>query len=44
MEALPGNGPANMGPGIYPIKFVDAITDEGANGAYTLYVQVQRVR
>ena len=44
MEALPGNGPANMGPGIYPIKFVDAITDEGANGAYTLYVQVQRIR
>ena len=44
MEALAGNGPSTAGVGVYPIKFVDAVADQGGNGAYTLYVQVQRIR
>ena len=43
MEALAGNGPANLGPGVYPIRFEDKVTDDGGNGDYTLYVQVQGI-
>lgn len=44
MEALAGNGPSTVGVGVYPIRFVDEVTVQGGNGAYTLYVQVQRIR
>lgn len=43
-EALAGNGPANLGPGVYAIRFEDRLTDQGGNGIYTLYLQVERIR
>ena len=43
-EALTGNGPANLGPGIYAYRFEDLLTEEGGNGIYTVYLQVERIR
>jgi hypothetical protein len=43
-EALAGNGPANLGPGVFAIRFVDQVTKAGGNGIYTVYVQVERIR
>jgi len=46
-HALVGNGPANLGPGVYAMQFRDDpltfANIQGGNGVYTLYLQVQRV-
>ena len=46
-HALVGNGPANLGPGVYAMQFRDdplTFTNvQGGNGVYTLYLQVQRI-
>ena len=43
-EALAGNGPANLGPGVYALRFEDKLTGDGGNGIYTVYLQVERIR
>jgi hypothetical protein len=46
-QALVGNGPDNLGPGVYAMEFRDdplTFGDlGGGDGVYTLYVQVQRL-
>jgi len=43
-QALAGNGPVGKGPGIYEYRLTDKLTDQGGNGIYVVYLQVERIQ